>query len=255
MPLPFDSVGLTSEGSTSSIWLRIWRMTSAPDGLMRSVSFEKADRDSILQEVIAPRDMGSPTGVNHLSSSADEACSDAHPHAPDPGPGGQHGPRRRDRDRRRAARADRRRRRSRQRLLLIGSPWSAPCCSTRCCSSAGSPRSSACCRRWSASTWPPPASAPPRPPTPPREVERLTAGFNRMLARLEEERVRGRPRRHPRPGGGARADRAGPPRRGQPGADRDPAAPAGRRRSTSRPGCAPSSRRSRRSPRRRWRSC
>ena len=49
-----------------------------------------------------------------------------------------------------------------------------------------------------------------------------------MLARLEEERVRGRPRRHPRPGGGARADRPGPARRGQPGADRDPAAPAGR---------------------------
>ena len=31
---------LTSEGSTSSIWLRILRMTSAPDGLMRSVSFQ-----------------------------------------------------------------------------------------------------------------------------------------------------------------------------------------------------------------------
>ena len=38
MPLPLLSVALTSEGSTSSIWLRIWRMTSAPDGLMRSVS-------------------------------------------------------------------------------------------------------------------------------------------------------------------------------------------------------------------------
>jgi hypothetical protein len=44
---------LTSEGSTSSTELLIWRMTSAPDGLMRSVSLlaEKADRDSILHEV------------------------------------------------------------------------------------------------------------------------------------------------------------------------------------------------------------
>ncbi len=38
-PLPFESAAFTSEGSTSSIWLRILRMTSAPDGLMRSVSF------------------------------------------------------------------------------------------------------------------------------------------------------------------------------------------------------------------------
>src|SRR5918997_4236477 len=37
-PLPLLSVALTSEGSTSSTWLRIWRMTSAPDGLMRMLS-------------------------------------------------------------------------------------------------------------------------------------------------------------------------------------------------------------------------
>jgi hypothetical protein len=46
--LPLPLAALTSEGSTSSIWLLIWRMTSAPDGLIRK--FLELGRDSILQE-------------------------------------------------------------------------------------------------------------------------------------------------------------------------------------------------------------
>src|SRR3954470_20080535 len=38
IPLPLETMRLTSEGSTSSTELLIWRMTSAPEGLMRSVS-------------------------------------------------------------------------------------------------------------------------------------------------------------------------------------------------------------------------
>jgi hypothetical protein len=42
------AAALTSEGSTSSIWLLIWRMTSAPDGLIRK--FLELGQDSILHE-------------------------------------------------------------------------------------------------------------------------------------------------------------------------------------------------------------
>ena len=66
---------------------------------------------------------------------------------------------------------------------------------------------------------------------------------------------RGRPRRPARPGAGARAHRPGPPRRGQPGADRDPAAARGDDDATRRPRCARSCRRPSGSPPRRWRSC
>ena len=48
LPLPFCAALLTSEGSTSSIWLLIWRMTSAPDGLMGKDL--EVGRLSILQE-------------------------------------------------------------------------------------------------------------------------------------------------------------------------------------------------------------
>ena len=60
-----------------------------------------------------------------------------------------------------------------------------------------------------------------------RELHDLTDAFNRMLTRLEDERREsGRAvlRAQEQERG---ADRAGPPRRGQPGADGDPAAPLG----------------------------
>ena len=56
---------LTSEGSTSSIWLRILRMTSAPDGLMRSVSFQaKRIRFQYFPKDSVDADMGSAPGSN-----------------------------------------------------------------------------------------------------------------------------------------------------------------------------------------------
>src|SRR5215212_2138105 len=57
------------------------------------------------------------------------------------------------------------------------------------------------------------------------EVQRLTADFNRMMGRLEHERRESG--RAARTGAGALPDRAGPPRRGQPGADGHPAAARG----------------------------
>ena len=112
--------------------------------------------------------------------------------------------------------------------------------STRCCSAAAWSRWSASCRRWSqVDLATPRACAPARRAAPPREVQQLTAGFNRMLSRLEDERRRGRPRRAARPGAGALAHRPGPPRRGQPGAHRDPAAPAGDDDATRRPRLRP----------------
>ena len=64
-PLPFEVLGLTSEGSTSSIWLLIWRMTSAPDGLMRdvlekSVGIQYFRSDSGADGVIDPITSGAP---------------------------------------------------------------------------------------------------------------------------------------------------------------------------------------------------
>ena len=60
-----------------------------------------------------------------------------------------------------------------------------------------------------------------------REVQKLNAGFNYMLVRHRGGAPPGRPRRAARPGARALADRPGPPRRGQPGADRHPAAARG----------------------------
>ena len=85
------------------------------------------------------------------------------------------------------------------------------------------------------------------------EVERIELAFLRMMRRLEPSG--GRPAAPCcGPGAGALADRPGPPRRGQPGADRDPAAARGDDRdapSELRPSC----RRPSGSPPRRWRSC
>ena len=73
--------------------------------------------------------------------------------------------------------------------------------------------------------------------------------FNRMLERLEDERRdagRAVLRAQEQERG---AHRPGPPRRGQPGADRDPAAPLGDDRRRARTGCARSCRRPRSSSR------
>ena len=92
-------------------------------------------------------------------------------------------------------------------------------------------------------------------PAGPEEVARLHHAFVRMLERLEAERRRRLQRRPRRPGGGAGADRARPARRGQPVADRAPAAARG----GAREGAARARRRARRDPRRsptrRCRSC
>ena len=62
-----------------------------------------------------------------------------------------------------------------------------------------------------------------------RRSSRLASSFHGLLQRIEEERRRSGPARDARAGGGAPPARARPPRRGQPGADRDPAAARGAR--------------------------
>ena len=114
---------LTSEGSTSSTELLIWRMTSAPDGLMRRCPCLQKSGSGFNT---SRSDSAGRWGI-HPEPDLPMRGKDAHAHPPVPGPRGQHRPRRRrprssprcslpsDRRRRRdaARRADRARRRQR----------------------------------------------------------------------------------------------------------------------------------------------
>ena len=142
-------------------------------------------------------------------------------------------------------------------LLLALAVLAASSCSTRSCCAAGSSRWAASSRtmeqrrpRRARHARRTPAAAPPS------EVQRLTRRLQPHARPPRGRAPRRRPRRAARPGAGARADRPGPARRGQPGADRDPAAARGDDRATRRPSLAGrAAARPSRSPPRRWRSC
>ena len=189
---------------------------------------------------------------------ADERVSDAPAHAPHPGSRGQHRPRRRHRVRRRGRRARPARATPRriEGLLLIGlAVRQRGAAQLAAAAPPARAARAACVETMSASTSPRPASAPTSRPAPPREVQRLTADFNRMLARLEQERRES----------GRAVLRAQEEERARIAQDlhdevnqaltaillrlQADDAP------TRRPACATSCRRPRRSPRRRWRSC
>ena len=164
-------------------------MTSAPDGLMRSVSFL---RKRIGIQYFR-KDSGGTWGTDRSPYLPMRTASDAHALAPFPGPRGQH---RRSSPRPRSSpRCSRPRTpatpRPSQRLLLIGARRRQRRAAELAAAQAPArparpPADDDGARRPRL-----PRPARPRPPNAPREIERLTADFNRMLARLEEERVEG----------------------------------------------------------------